>query len=756
MKILASLFKNRIQIALILCVILDVLILIVFALTQSVDILTYHGDGTYQTASVLYRLAEGQIPGRDFFPYLGVGVNYFLYPWFAIAGENVAASLFATNFIVPLCSVLSVGFLSWLITKNRTLSVINATLFLVAVLFVLPNPPRFLIERFTPGNSLRPLRGSIPYISAAIVYSAIKLKIRPHLVYGIVGFSTGISFLWANDFGISSAFFLTVTTFAYSVFSRQLSLKVLGSFLAGLLLALGILTKGYLLPIIQYNFRDVRLDQYWYFGPWNAENRIFDLTELPARFFEITGYWFLVLPILFGLTFFRPSLERVALVYLGSTLVFGGTIAIYGGQFNPGYLASFVFWCKAVTAIATIFLIVGIGQFLLSSQRFRFVSQRLQLSKFLQSAVVLIIPIYLFSLLLDIQEDYTNYKETADGDSARFYVEELGGYLPIDWADHVKMARNNSNASFIEEYWGLWGAITGKHSDIPVDSVIHALGKTRDRFSKTLYQLPEVIVTSNYLTYVEWHPWNLSANYWFYKPVLEHYTPTQTSPTTIVWRKRSSPQASNQLSGNSVPIKCAVNNGSNPSFVLPDAVPGFYEITLDYQIEADSSRTLVMVRNNINYAVSAHGHLSLNPQGTQIQFPVAIPLEPVREFGFQVLGPADSATTISLKGCSAKPINLDADQVLPNDFVNGSRYAYPINRLPWINGFHQRSAMFMIPLTLANQQQFQVGRELRFVDGKVRDITKIEPTNLYLKVAIKSKPLDGNVFGYPNEFEFVK
>ena len=56
-----------------LLVLVDVAVPAVIAWRSSLTVPTYHLDGSFQTASGLFRLAEGDVPGRDFYPYLGIG-----------------------------------------------------------------------------------------------------------------------------------------------------------------------------------------------------------------------------------------------------------------------------------------------------------------------------------------------------------------------------------------------------------------------------------------------------------------------------------------------------------------------------------------------------------------------------------------------------------------------------------------------------------------------------------------------------------
>ncbi|HQU09174.1 MAG TPA: hypothetical protein PLV25_04345, partial [Opitutales bacterium] len=83
---------DLLQALLLVLVSMDLLFIGYFCAWQSLDIPIKHLDGAYQTASGLCRLAQGQMPGRDFYPYLGLGPIYFIYPLFLIAGKQIAAS----------------------------------------------------------------------------------------------------------------------------------------------------------------------------------------------------------------------------------------------------------------------------------------------------------------------------------------------------------------------------------------------------------------------------------------------------------------------------------------------------------------------------------------------------------------------------------------------------------------------------------------------------------------------------------------
>src|SRR3954451_22069902 len=67
-------------VALVALLLLDLAIPLAYARQSSLVLPTMHLDGSFQTASGLFRLESGQWPGKDFFPYLGIGPVMALFP----------------------------------------------------------------------------------------------------------------------------------------------------------------------------------------------------------------------------------------------------------------------------------------------------------------------------------------------------------------------------------------------------------------------------------------------------------------------------------------------------------------------------------------------------------------------------------------------------------------------------------------------------------------------------------------------------
>jgi hypothetical protein len=669
---------------------IDVCLAIIFGLNQSIDIPTFHLDGAYQTASGLYRLADGQLPGRDFYPYLGVGLTFFLYPFFLFAGNDVSASVFATHFLVACSFALVLGTITGLLAKSNRLLMGTAvgTFALTIILWLNPSLPPFFLELIDPGNSLRPLRSMIPYVVVVLTYLILKSRLQPIVLLSLISVLAGVAFLWTNDFGIPTTGLLVCFALFWArqqqLLTLPIALLIPGIALVSACVGLTIITSGYGFDLLSYNFQDVRFDQYWYFGPWSESSRIFTVSDIATKLMVDFGWWTLVLAIAAAKAYFWPTLENSLLFLIGLILAGGGSLAIVGGHRELGYLAAFFFWCKA-TLVVELFLI---------GKRFslEWLGLKNNSSKFINTCCAIVIVCGLGALAQNFHF-YLNERTQAQTDLDRFYVSELGGYLPKDYEDLVAMAREKKNEYVVEEYWGIWGALTRNQNRFPVDSVIHALGKIRDKFSAAVNENhPELAITTTRSTSIEWQAWSLSSNWWFYKLLLQRYSPTQISPTTIVWTKsREVPWP---------PIGCEVQSGENASFKLPEGQAGFYEIDLQLKEHLDIPRALLLVKNNLSNVTFIDGYVSLNPKNVKFQFPVAMVDSRSKDFDLKIIhsSPTDGHS-IQLESCHARRVPFDDAEVLSTRYFVAERTAYNHTDASFLNGVGRTFPGFLLPIT---------------------------------------------------------
>lgn len=632
-----------------------VILAIFFGLKHSLIISIDHVDGAYQTASGLFRLHNGQLPGRDFYPYLGVGLLYFLYPVFFVAGAKISASLFAAHFVTILSSAFIAGLITFLFVKsNRSFySAFAGFIFIAISSAASPYLPNIIMNSILPGNSLRPLRSLIPYFDVALIYLVINYyRAKPKIIYSTIGALAGISILWSNDFGIASTAALGLLTLIYSYQNHQLSFKNLSLTAISAIITFAILitiaTHGHAIEMLKYNFLDVRGDQYWYFSPWEADNRILSIRDFIIKFPQCCGLGWPILIIIIAITYLYPTIENLLLFTLAIALLCGGTLLIVGGHINDGYFDPFKFLCFVLTIL-----------WIIRYKKYRLPNFDLK--------------IFLMLILATTSAaayDYYCSRDKLAHDQSKIFIPELGGYLPAEWNNFLEVARQSKDQVVLEEYWGVWSAFNNKNADTPVDSVIHALGSTRDIYENKIKEFPEIVITTARSHTVSWQSWGLSANWWFHRYLLKNYQPKKISPAIIMWTK------SEEISWPEIPCFVDNQNGKSSSFTIAAKSASLYEITLKYRNKGLSSRSLVLANNNLNFASSPLGYVSLNIAENSTTFPVFVFRTKENNFDFRLVSDNDDFSNFELQSCEARKINFEH----PDVFMSSDQYPHAVTK----------------------------------------------------------------------------
>lgn len=611
-----------------------------FACSQSLVLPTDHLDGAFQTASGLHRLFAGQILGKDFFTYLGLGPLLSNYPLFYIAGANLWASQFAAHFLGLALMCFCVGFLTSLLVKKQRVQngLLAGVIFASGFLLLYPLLSSDDRAMILPGVSLKLLRAFVPYLTAAVFYGLIRSSLRPWAYHVSCGVLMGSVALWSNDFGFTTAALFLVLAVGGSVRTGRFS--ILGTVVLGgtaLLTACGLLaliTHGHVMEFLSYNFLDVARDQFWYFGYWSDESRIWMKADSIRKLIRDIGDWRLGVLIFVTIQAFRKkTVELVLISYIGWALVAGGLVPTVGGH-RGEYFKSLLYWSQILVNVTVILTLA------------RWAGSRLRSKWVINSvmtfgAVAIVVMATRYTLALADVRSSPQY----------FYVPELGGYLPIEWRDEVALGRTAEAQDLAYEYWQIINAVSKHHAPVTGDSLISALGRQRDKAQAMIAQLP-LYVSSTFLDSekpVGFVPWSVAANYWFFETVLHNYEPTQIAPNLLLW-KRSAYQSWPETSCEIVP-----DDGATPTrkaLRLKDGKAGeFYEVKLSYTWAGARTRTLLMLRTRFNW--NARGFLSISPYASEVTVPVFVePGEPPT-FEFKVSPHAEDVRLLTLHSCTA-------------------------------------------------------------------------------------------------------
>lgn len=707
-----------------------------YSLSTSINIPTFHLDGAFQTASSLYRLDSGQYPGKDFFPYLGIAPLLVLYPFFKAFGANISASVFSAQFIVLLMGMLSTALIIQLIWRPRSFVIsIAAGCFLffgsIVVLTTLSQPlPHWIGFSASPGNSLRPLRTSAPYLVVIAYYFFIFRINRDYKKYALSGVLSGSVLLWSNDYAITSAGLFTLLVCINALRCNEFRLKNILVYLVAMILSwtlfIMIATQGHPLEMLKYNFNDVAHDQWWYFGPYYESCRIFNLQQVTKLFTQEIYLPLFSLTLVAVVSLKTKLIEHFLLLWIGVVLFGGGVIASIGGHLEmAGYFGGVYFWGMLTISIG-FFRLCWMGRLKISNHWLQFTG----------ISIFIMLGMSIFPLITS----YNHFKLTstnAKNDLNRFYVPELGGYLGNEWRDYVSLARASKDKVVFEEYWGLWSAILRVYPPSPVDSVIHALGSKRNE-AKLGLNSAELIITSreDVSPINAWIGWNLSQNYWFYQNILSEWTPSFQSPLTTIWHKVEKKSFSD--------IPCRVVD--KDKFVVFAKNKGFIEVNIVY--EPYDFRSLVFVKNNLNFSVVSWGYVSIDPKASNALIPALTDNEGENIFDVQVL-PYNNGFT--LKTCTAK--ELLGEMVYGSHYLSDNKVYLTDGH--WLGGLGRRWAGFLVHNTLKNTDTYRVGRLIKFQDGTTREIINVNKYSNFLNIYLNGDPLKIEKVGGVDKFVVI-
>jgi len=622
-----------------------------FAQTSTLQVPLWHIDGAFQTASALFRLDEGQVPGKDFYPYLGLSSVYVLFPFFKLAGGDLTAAATAAQFVVFVMAAASIAIVCRLTYPSSSFSACFAVAALIVPLLLalsswgaLPIQVKGVLGwSLEPGHSLRPLRGFAPYVAAlAIMFAAGRgpLDVRRSALIGAIG---GAVFWWSNDFGPPSAL-ITALFMLYLLVRDGWTWPCLfaagAAALAALVVVITLATAGHPVEFLRHSFGGVAADQWWYYSSFEPKDRVFAAADLALMVTRSLMIALVVLAYCIVRCFRRRAPESVLLALLGLALFLGGIVPSVGGHLDVGYFNSFKSW-----SLFTLFVLaagpLARGFQHLVPNRFREAGPKLLMI----GAVIIPVAILMSHYR---QRDRLAHK------TSLFYSADLGGFLPVEWRPYVDRARS-SHVEAIEEYWGLWSALRRKSPGY-VDSTIHALGVERDRFRRRLEAWPGLVITSRPQITEDYQGWSLTANWWFYRTLLKRYRAEVASPTTLVWkpaRPRQWPR-----------VPCRISSHER-SVVITTPSQGLYEVTLEYSMPS-GQRALLLVQTSLR-AWQTGGWASLNPAAQMARFPVLVEANaPTRRVKFRLL-PNGVEGRLRLLSCSAAAIgkNEDVLQIIP-------------------------------------------------------------------------------------------
>lgn len=242
------------------------------ALRNATSFSGYALDGAFQLYNPLRRMAMGEIPGRDFPFFHGVGMPWLHYPFFVLLGSNIFASELTRWLLSPFFFALSGLFFF----RAMLGTWVRATIALAPFVGMSAVGMFNLVD---PGNSMVGIRSMIPLLVAAALMWTVR---RRRIVFGFLQWHTslliayvllGVGVALGTEQGVAAigAFVLVRAVMSQRRLRWgwrlivQIAADVFAA-VASTLLVLTVLTFGHAADALRYALVEIPSDQGWVFG----------------------------------------------------------------------------------------------------------------------------------------------------------------------------------------------------------------------------------------------------------------------------------------------------------------------------------------------------------------------------------------------------------------------------------------------------------------------------------------------------------
>ena len=551
-------------------------------------------DGALQTWFAADHFARAEQLGTAFQSYLGITMVLALLPLFVAGGKTLFASTLAAYTMVLAGAFACCWACAWLIRPVPPRARWQAALVLLFLFYFagpLAGQATGIVWPATldPGVSLRPLRGALAFFVLpffVVLVRRVLLEGRA-LAGGLpLGLVAGAGLLWSNDAGIPLVIALA-GALVLALWERpRLLTKTFAAFALGVMASAGAIllavTHGTPGPWLQYNFRDVAADQFWFFAPWERSTRILSPADLPqilgqADPLAALGLVVLALSLAFAAV---QRLRRRSAPVRGSAFLFVGA-SVLGTALVPqigGHVGAEYNGITFVLAACAPLIVAPAGVWRRASGVLRAISPG-------QFAVLAGV-----STLAMVGTESARLATSPERTERTVYDPALGFYVTPDYAKDLAAMRQLAaaweaagvpqNRRLLSVYTSPLDIAAGVRSPADVGSLIHALGPEKRAAFTALVATPKVAaVTTIAPDYSGWEGWLTRASWPFFRALRENYAPLARNNQQVLWVRAEGKRAAN------APATCRVAVGGAGQLVLEitAGAPGLASVSVTRQ-----------------------------------------------------------------------------------------------------------------------------------------------------------------------------
>jgi hypothetical protein len=501
-------------------------------------------DGLLQTYNSTQRMNEGQIPYRDFSPYLGLGPVYLNFLGGNLFGGTLTSQFIFVNilhlligiFLVLICYAI---FLPKEISKKyfAPTAILLTCIYLIGMHFPFKSIFFILAEYTRPGNSALGLRA---FILFATIYVCLKIERGRATFIGY--FIIGLSLIWSVDYAAITflsgclIFRFPATASLLSILKNTIKNAVVGSSIAVVLITL--LTGNSFKDWFVANYLSQKDFQYWYFGI--DENFVYGISSIPFKVAVLMSFLVAVCHLFVGLN----KLNVARFLIIVSTIAVG-TLSQLNSAPSPRY---FVFAFLAVLfgtiSLWRIATTEGIKLRLLQIQltikyNHKISASLLTLIRISRLDSKSTRKLLLFLLAFVVSVNLFNSKNFLE---KNVYVSELGGYVDADLRGSINFGKTflaNERGSVLSTYKGVASIVAKKGNETRSDYLIHALSAAdRESWIKALNDPGTKTVITTREDVLRWEPWIARANWWFYSELLSKFEISKVGTYEVYWKQK--------------------------------------------------------------------------------------------------------------------------------------------------------------------------------------------------------------------------
>jgi len=522
-----------------------VLLTLLIVVTSFLNLKLIPIDGLFQTYNSTRRLNLGEVPYKDFLPYLGLGPVVVNFLGANLLGGTLVSQFMFLNalhillgvFIIYVCFVV---FLSLETREKFFFPIVIATtgIYLLGLHWPYKSVFFILAEYTRPGNSAIGLRACILFL---MVFAALRIEKGKLIFLGYL--LLGLSLIWSVDYAFIT-FITGSVLFRYPEGGKFW--KILQNTAANIIVG-GLVAVVLVLSLTQNNLKNwfdsnyiIQRDfQYWYFGV--DENFFYGISYLPYMMAIVLSTLLAVVYLTLGI-----SKENLARFFIIISTTFVGLASQINSAPSPRYLV--------FSLMVNIFGFLGLwknfksGGLDLKVIRIKF---SLHLNKKLTNRLTRDLPALktirkyqkVLSVIAMILILLLNYFISQSYVSTNQFVPKLGGFVDKRLVDSALVGESLSDSkgtNLLTTYMGVTSLVAGKLNPTKTDYIIHAFtDKERRNWLNALEDPSTNTVITTRSDVLDWEPWIVRANWWFYSELMSRFQVVKIGAYEIYWNRKT-------------------------------------------------------------------------------------------------------------------------------------------------------------------------------------------------------------------------